>query len=487
MGVSTKKLTNRREQAVRTDCISSKLTFPALGSRRVEADFDAGRVTSNAGLLLVSQAANTVKLFDRVAACFEDKRAVWRTEHTVRDLVAQRVLGLVAGYEDLNDHDALRSDPVLAAAVGKCRPMGDGRRDARYQGFALASASTLGRLENAKAGVAADRRDLKVAHDEEALAKLFVELFIEAHDAEPASIILDFDATDIPLHGNQEGRFFHGYYRSYCYLPLYVFCGEHLLAATLRTSDRDGADGALETLQRLVVQLRAVWPSTRITVRADSGFCRDALLTWCEDEPGVEYIVGMARNARLAAHVDVHRDELTKAVEQTKQPARRFEDFRYRTLKSWSAERRVVGKAEALPGKWNPRFVVTSLPAEEWPAERLYKELYCARGDMENRIKEQQLGMFADRTSNRSLRGNQLRLTFSGLAYTALVLLRRLGLQSTSMARAQVWTLRNKLVKVGALVTQSVRRVRVSMSSSFPHQALYRLAQRRVSDVEVRG
>ena len=233
--------------------------------------------------------------------------------------------------------------------------------------------------------------------------------------------------------------------------------------------------------------MRAVWPTTRITVRADSGFCRDALLTWCEAEPGVEYVMGLPRNQRLAEHVDVHRDELTKEVEETQKPARRYEDFRYRTRKSWSAERRVVGKAEALPGKWNPRFVVTSLPAEEWSAERLYKELYCARGDMENRIKEQQLGMFADRASNRSLRGNQLRLTFSGLAYTTLVLLRRLGLQSTSMARAQVWTLRNKLVKIGALVTQSVRRVRVSMSSSFPHQALYRLAQRRVSRVEVRG
>lgn len=470
-----------------TDCISETLSFPPLGRRRVEGDFQAGRVTSDAGVVLVARAAATVRLFERVAACFEDKRVPWRVEHSVEELVTQRVLGIVQGYEDLNDHDAVRTDPALATAVGKTAPFGDRRREARHEGTALASASTLGRIENAKAGVDAKRRDLKITHDPDALARLFVDVFLEAYDSAPEQITLDFDATDIPVHGGQEGGFFHGYYKSYCYLPLYVFCDDHLLAATLRRADRDGADGALETLQRLVAHIRGAWPTTRIVVRADSGFCRDPLLAWCEEADNVDYIIGLARNSRLVPHVEAHREQLESEVEKTGIAARCFEDFRYQTVNSWTRERRVVGKAEALVRKWNPRFVVTSLSAEEWPAAGLYETLYCARGDMENRIKEQQLGMFADRTSNRTMRGNQLRLTWSALAYTAVALLRRLALSGTALAKAQVWTIRNRLLKIGALVTVSVRRVRISMSTAFPLKSLFRLANDRLSAIEVRG
>jgi len=455
-----------------TGCNAGRLEFQPEGSRRVEAAFDAGRVTSDGGLLLLRELLMHTGLLRKFAGCFTDNRDSTRIEHSVEELLTQRVLGIVCGYEDLNDHERLRDDSALALAVGKADITGATRKRQRDQGHALAGKSTLNRLELAAPSVDADERYKKISYDDHAIERLFVQHFLDSHASPPTEIVLDLDATDDPVHGEQEGRFFHGFYGHYCYLPLYVFCGEFLLGATLHTADVAPGKRAVEELERIVSQIQARWPDVRIVVRGDSGFCNDEVMTWCE-EGGIEYVLGLAQNSRLRDEI---RDEMAAAKaehEHTGEDARVFKDFRYKTRDSWSRERRVVGKAEYITDKENPRFVVTSLSPSAWSARAFYEDLYCARGEMENRIKEQQLGLFADRTSCHTLRANQLRLWLSSIAYVIFHDLRRLALAGTELARAQVSTIRCRLLKIGAIVSVSVRRIYISLSSVFPLQELF--------------
>jgi len=440
------------------------------------ARFDGGTLTSDGGALLLREVERATGILRQFTACFTDHRAAARVEHSVASQVAQRVYGLALGYEDLNDHDALRADPLLAVLAGSADPTGTARRRARDVGRALAGKSTLNRLELTASTVGDTERYKKITVDHAAVDRLFVDLFVQAHATAPTEIVLDLDATDDPVHGQQEGRFFHGYYGHYCYLPLYIFAGAHLLCAHLRPANIDASAGAQEVVERLVAQLRAVWPDVRITLRADSGFCRDALLTWCETH-AVDDVIGLARNARLTADIaDALTDVWIQCVE-TDAPVRQFADLTYQTLDSWTTARRVVAKAEALPGldgpKANPRFVVTSRPIAAQDARTLYEDVYCARGDMENRIKEQQLGLFADRTSTGTMRANQLRLTFSAVAYTLLAALRRLGLAGTPLAHAQCTTIRLTLLKIGARLRVTVRKVWIALATGCPHAALF--------------
>jgi len=457
---------------VQTECKASQLEFQGFGRRQVVADFDGGRISSDGGLLLLREVAQRSGLLERFAGCFNDYRDPRLIEHQVAELIAQRVLALAQGYEDLNDHDTLRDDPLLALAAGKQDLIGTQRVRARDRGHALAGKSTLNRLERTPLQLKPKERYTKIVYDAVAIEALFTDDFIRAQPQPPEQLVLDLDATDDPLHGQQEGRFFHGYYGCYCYLPLYIFCGDFLLCAKLRTSDRDGSAGALDEVKRIVAQLRTVWPEVRITLRADSGFAREELMKWCEDHQ-VDYVFGLARNPRLQALIG---EELAIAEAQSRdrgKPVRIFKDLTYQTLDSWSCSRRVVGKAEHLPDKSNPRFVVTSYSLERMAAAPLYEELYCARGDMENRIKEQQLGLFADRTSSATMRANQLRLWFAAMAYALINRLRHLGLRETELQRAQVSTIRARLLKLGARITISVRRVVASLSSAFPLQMLF--------------
>jgi hypothetical protein len=449
-----------------TQCSRDLFGYEVIDGREVVAAFDGGDHTTDAGGLLLGATDRAVGVVGRFAACFVDGRAQAQIEHTVAAMVAQRVFGIALGYEDLLDHDHLRHDPVLAVLAGKL--------EAKRQNCApLAGKSTLNRLEHAPL---VPSRYHKIEHDPAAIESLFVELFLEAYKAPPKEIVLDLDATDDPLHGHQEGRFFHGYYDCYCYLPLYVFCGRHLLAAKLRRSNIDAAAGAKDEVARIVGQIRARWPRVSILLRADSGFARDELMAWCEAH-GVDYIFGLARNARL---VDAIADELAVAEAESLatggSAGRRFVDLAWRTLDSWSRTRRVVAKAEHLPKGANPRFVVTSLPARAVDARILYEDVYCARGEIENRIKEQQLDLFADRTSAATMRANQLRLWFASFAYVLLEALRRIGLRHTQFAVATCGTIRLKLLKIGAQVRKSVRRIKVAMASAYPYQAEYHLA-----------
>jgi hypothetical protein len=329
-------------------------------------------------------------------------------------------------------------------------------------------------------------RSKKLVHNETQIEDLLITLFLESFDEEPEEIVFDFDATDIPIHGEQEGRFFHGYYRHYCYLPWYFFCGEQLLCARLRKSDTDPAKGVIEEMERMVKQIRAEWPEVRIILRGDSGCCREELMSWCEGKPGIEYVFGLAQNNRLRKTILAESEKAREQYEATQEPARVFKDFRYQTLKSWSCERRVVGKAEHLSKGANPRFIVTSLASDEWEDRALYEDLYCARGEMENRIKEQQLALFADRTSTAAIRSNQLRLYFSSFAYVLMQTLRRLGLEGTELAKAQCDTIRLKLLKIGAQLKVTVRKVWISFSESYPYLRLFREVFNRLSRIPAR-
>jgi hypothetical protein len=391
----------------------------------------------------------------------------------VEDLVAQRAYALALGYEDLNDHDDLRCDPLLATVVGKTDPTGQTRPRRRDRGKALAGKSTLNRLELTPVGADKDSRYKKITCRTRDVERLFVDLFLQAHPRPPARVVLDLDATDDPIHGHQLGRFFHGYYKAYCDRPLGIFCGDHLLCARLRPADIDACAGAVKHLKRIVGQLRAAWPEVKIVVRADSGFCREEILRWCEDN-GVDYVIGLAQNPRLVAAIAAELGQARERFEATGQPARASAELRYRTLDSWSRERRVVAKAEHLAKGPNPRFVVTSLAIEDRAAQPLYEGDYCGRGEVENRIKEQQLHLFADRTSAATMRANQVRLFFSSIAYVLLEALRRLGLAGTELAEAQCQTIRLKLLKIGALVRVTVRKVWVRLSSGSPYAAVFR-------------
>ena len=456
---------------MQTQRTPGRLRFHPLGRREVIARFDGGRITSDAGGALLRETDVRLGLMARLARCFRDYRNPGSVEHPVRSLVAQRVYALALGYEDLNDHEDLRRDSLLALLAGQGDLTGAGRVRRRDRGSPLAGSSTLNRLELGGAGAEADRYK-RIAADPEAMDRLLVDVFVESHAEPPGEIWLDLDATDDPLHGRQEGRFFHGYYGRYCYLPLYIFCGPHLLCARLRRSNLDASAGSEEELERIVAQVRERWPRTRVVVRGDSGFCREPLIRWCE-EHGVDYVFGMARNPRLvrALRRDLYRAEA--AYRRSGKPARRYRDLRYRTRKSWPRTRRVVGKAEYLSKGANPRFVVTSLGRRRARARRLYEDLYCARGDMENRIKEQQLDLFADRTSSATLRANQLRLHFASFAYVLMHGLRRLGLAGTRYARAQCATIRLKLLKLGARVRVTARKVWLSLSEAYPHAAAF--------------
>ena len=448
-----------------TDCNPALFEFPPVDGRAVVASFDGGAITSDAGALLLSQTDRAIRLTERFAACFTDTRTAELVEHRVDTMVMQRVVGIALGYEDLNDHDELRHDPVLAVLASKLAAQ-------RSDCAPLAGKSTLNRLELSRPE---PTRYHKISYDGAAIEELFVDLFLEAHSQTPQQITLDLDATDDPLHGHQEGRFFHGYYDCYCYLPLYVFCGQHLLAAKLRPANIDGSAGAIEEMARIVAQIRERWPTVRILLRGDSGFAREALMAWCENN-AIDYLFGLARTTRLVAEIEAELATAAELSQKSGTPARRFKDFTWTTRDSWSRERRVVAKAEWTGGEANPRFVVTSLSREEHEGRHLYEKLYCARGDMENRIKECQLDLFADRTSSRTMRSNQLRLWFASMAYVLVCALRRIALVHTQFARATCGTIRLKLLKIGALVRTSVRRIKLAMPSAFAYQAEYRAA-----------
>jgi hypothetical protein len=463
------------------------------------ASFDGGRVSSDAGGLLLKETDRAVRLVDRFAACFDDCRRADLVEHQVSTLVGQRVYGLALGYEDLNDHDHLRHDPMFEVLADKLFAR-------RSDCAPVAGKSTLNRLELSQE---APSRYHKISYRPEAVERLFVDLFLEAHATAPKRIVLDLDATDDPLHGEQEGRFFHGYYKCYCYLPLFIFCGRHLLVAKLRRANVDACAGAVEEVARVVGQIRARWPGVCIVLRADSGFTRDALMSWCEDND-VHFLFGLAKNARLIETIGPELAAAAEENQETGRPARRYKDFSYCTLKSWRCERRVIGKAEwikpsaaeveaaagadrrktrrkkkrpltvgdidlsTFEGRANPRFIVTSLSRDDYEARELYEQHYCARGDMENRIKECQLDLFSDRTSSRSMRANQLRLWFSAMAYVLLQALRRIALSGTRLADATCGTIRLTLLKIGAQVQFSVRRIKFAMAEAFPYADVFR-------------
>jgi Transposase DDE domain group 1 len=445
-----------------TECIPKSFAFASVGAREVVARFDGGHVVSDGGALLLGEVERQTGLLHRFAACFTDQRDPLRIEHSVEQLVKQRVYGLALGYEDLTDHERLRRDPLLAVLSGKTEPDQE----------PLAGKSTLNRLELTRPlADAAQRRYQKILFDPESADRLLVDLFVEAPAKPPHEIILDLDATDDPLHGQQEGRFFHGYYGHYCYLPLYIFCGDHLLCARLRTANTDGSAGAVGEVERITGQLRRHWPAVKIILRADSGFCREELMNWCEQK-GVDYVLGLARNRRLEAMLAEALAEAKQRHEETGQAARVFRELRYQTRETWTRERRVVGKAEQLDKGANPRFVVTSLTSEAWEARVLYEELYCQRGEMEKRVKEQ-FQLFSDRLSTHWLWSNQRRLSLSAFAYVLIDTLRRVGLPGTEMAQAEANTIRLQLLKIGAIVKISVRKIWVSLASAHPAAMLF--------------
>ena len=441
-----------------TECTQFRLPFANHGSREVVAEFSGGTMSSDSGALLLRETDQRMRLLARFSQCFLDGRNPALVQHPVEQMLAQRIYGLALGYEDLNDHEQLRQDPLLKLLAGK--------PDLNKP---LAGKSTLNRME---LGAGLPNRYKKITFWRDAIDDLLVEVFLEAQLAAPEQIVLDIDATDFAIHGEQEGRFYHGYYDHYCYLPLYVFAGEHVLCARLRPSNIDPSAGSRKEIERIVRRIRAVWPEVKIVLRGDSGFCREELMAWCEASQ-VDYVFGMARNPLLEKMVAGALEQARQQWEQTQQPARVFLEFEHETVSgTWSRRRRVVVKAEHIDGKSNPRFVVTSVGAEAWAAQQLYEDLYCARGDMENRIKEQFV-LFADRVSAATMRANQLRLYLSVMAYLLVCGLRRLGLRATHLAHAQVGTIRLRLLKIGAQIRVTVRKVWVQMSSNFPLQTLF--------------
>jgi len=455
-----------------TGCQPMLFDFQELGKRKVVAEFNGGTISTDSGALLLREVEHGRDILKQFSNCFIDYRDQDEIEHTLKELISQRVYGIALGYEDLNDHDKLRADPLLAVLCGKTDPSGQDRRCERDKGKALAGKSTLNRLELTPPDATEKSRYKKIVYQEENIKSFFIDTFLDSHKEKPKQIILDLDATDDPLHGKQESRFFHGYYGCYCYLPLYIFCGKHLLCAKLRPSDIDASEGSKEEVERIVKHIRKEWPKVKIILRADSGFAREDLMRWCETN-SVDYIFGLAKNARLKKIIEDELKEAREGYEQTKNAFRVYKDFTYRTLDSWSKERRVIGKAEHLAKGANPRFVVTSLKEDKIDARSLYENEYCARGEMENRIKEQQLYLFADKTSSETMRANQLRLWFSSVAYVLLNELRRVGLRSTEFAKAQCHTIRNKLLKIGGQIRISVRRISFSLANGYPYQKIF--------------
>jgi len=455
-----------------TQCSQRTFGFQHLGQREIVARFDGGRVTSDGRGILLRQIEERFGFIERFATCFRDHRNPEAIEHSLVDLLKQWLFGLCLGFEDLNDHDWLRHDAMLAVLVGKGDPEGHDRRQRRDRGKALAGKSTLNRLELTPVGSDGTHRYKKIVAHLHQIHDFLVDTFVLQHATALPRIVLDLDAADDPIHGHQLGRFFHGYYDEYCFLPLYVFCGDHPLLALLRPSDIDVAAGAVKHIARIVGRIRQVWPPVPIVLRGDSGFCRESLMRWCQ-EHGVDYVFGLAKNKRLLRMLGQELHEAKEQFERTGLPSRIFKDLTYRTRTSWSRRRRVIGKAEHLAKGSNPRFVVTSLSAEAFDAASVYEQEYCGRGDMENRIKEQQRFLFADRTSCQTLRANQLRLAFSTVAYILLRALREFGLQGTPLETAQVDTIRLRLLKIGAVVRVTVRKVWIALSNAYPWQDVF--------------
>lgn len=496
-----------QDTQARTDCKQKTFEFQGLERKKVVADFSGGHISSDGGELLLREMDRRMNLCAKLAGCFRDYRDHRYVEHELPVLVAQRVHAMALGYEDLNDHERLRTDPLLALGCGRSDLLGE-ERSSQSRGVPLAGKSTLNRLELGAAEEAGHYR--KIQADPEKIESLLVETGVAAIPRKSRVIVLDFDATDDPLHGGQEGRFFHGYYRNYCYLPLYCFCGDIALWAELRTAKRDASEGTLEALEKILAAIRKRFGKhVVVVVRGDSGFCRDELMDWIEGRPNVHYCFGLARNKRLEKLLEPAFEKTLEELDyydlclaaagagacaapqisDLDGSARNFAEFEYRTRTSWSRARRVIGKAEITNGKKNPRFIVTDIRGnEDWargmecfsgPRE-LYEKFYCARGDMENRIKEQQLDLFADRTSTARMASNQLRLWFSTFAYMLVARLRAEALRGTVLARATAGSIRTRLLKIGARITVSVRRIHIRLAQAFPLAEVFARAHRRL-------
>ena len=482
----------------KTDRIPKQFKFERENSRPVIVNFKGGTVTSDAGLSLIAELDRKRKITSRFAECFKDYRDVNRIDHSIYSLIAQRVYGLVMGYEDLNDHEELRHDLMFALAIGKAT-------GSEKEPVVLAGKSTLNRIEHCPETVEsqAESRYHRIGHDAEAIERLLVEIFLESYASPRRYIVLDLDVTDDLVHGNQEQAFFNTYYGGYCYAPLYIFCGKHLLAAKLRPSNVDPAQGALEELQRVIQQIRSRWRDVHILVRGDSAYSREEIMSWCESQPGVDYVFGLAKNSRLIKMVQatVNRakleysqrlqtitsfletlfipdEELTQQASELIDNSIWYRSLDYQTQYSWSRKRRVVSKVEYSATGTNIRFVVTSLATNKVPPGQLYTQKYCKRGEMENRFKEQQLELFSDRTSTHTFAGNQLRLWFSSIAYVLMNALREQCLMKTELQNAQVGTIRTKLLKLGALITVSTRRILIAICSSCPYKHIFANAYR---------
>ncbi len=469
-----------------TDCPQSSFGFQDLGSRKIQANFQGGHLSSDGGgALFLREVEARCGLIKRFSQCFEDRRNQELIEHPVTDLLAQRINGLILNYEDLNDHDDLRCDPALALSVGKTDLEGKNRRDPKDRGKALAAHATLNRLE--LSAQAPDARYKKIVANPTAIEGFIIAQGVKAIPRKSQEIVIDFDATDDPLHGHQEGAYFHGYYRHYCYLPLYAFCGNVPLWAELRECKIDGSKGTVEALKKIVPAIRKRFgQKVRIILRGDGGFAREDIMAWCESQPEVYYCLGYSVNPRLKKAVVVPlwklRQEAANSQGEVETAVRRFTELRYRTQESWSRERRVIAKLELLPGKTNLRFIVTNLPGEgfedegdqkRFRSQELYEGFYCARGEMENRIKEQQMDLFADRTSTHWMASNQLRLWFSVIAHIIMNSLKACVLKGTELERATIGQVRLKLFKIAVRIKVSVRRVLLEFASSYPRKKLF--------------
>ncbi len=481
--------TNNQTNFAMTECKQEIFEFQGHFGRKVTADFRGGHISSDGGAVFIGGMENKLGLIRRLAGCFEDGRFQPLVEHSVEELLRQRIGALALGYEDLNDHDRLRWDPLHALMAGKRDIEGGDRLCEEDKGKALAAHSTLNRFELGALG--GDGKYKKILPDAGRIEALLIEEGVKAIPRRSREIVLDFDATDDPLHGAQEGAFFHGYYRHYCYLPLYGFCGTIPLYAKLRDCKRDASEGTVEALEKIVPAIRRRFGArVRIVVRADSGFAREDIMAWCEAH-GLHYCFGLARNERLSGHLTQSFEALHRQMEagENETPCRQFVDFAYRTLKSWSCTRRVIGKAEVLEKGDNPRFVVTNLPAEGFAGEQpgrfeaaaLYERFYCARGEMENRIKEAQMDLFADRTSTHGMASNQLRLWFSAFAHLMLSRLRAEVLRGTELADATIGTIRLKLFKIGARIRVSCRRIHLELAGGYPYRQIFEQAHRQLA------
>lgn len=469
-----------------TERNTDSISFQAHGNRSVTGAFDGGHLSSDGGLILLRELEGRLGILNRFSRCFNDFRNPGMIEHSVGELVKQRTFALIQGYEDLNDHDELRRDPLLAMTCGKEDLTGEQRVRPRDLGIPLAGKSTLNRFELSAAEGGPGHRYKKIPLNSKKADELLVELFLESLSVAPETLVLDLDATGALLHGRQEGAFFNAYYDGYCYLPFFIFAGDHLLLARLETSDQDPASANMDDIEWLLKILLKRLPRTRIILRGDGGFCRDELMCVCEGRNRVHYLFGLPKNQRLEQFIAAEMVESKSAFEESRETERRWKAFDYQTKDSWGRSRRVIGKAEHSAQGANPRFLVTSLKVRQMDAQSLYEDLYCARGNMENRIKEQQMGLFSDRLSTEFISSNQLRLYFSAFGYVLLNSLRSLALRGTPLAQAQCWTIRDRLLKMAAQLKLSVRRVKLSWPSATPHKEMFTTIMANIRSIPLR-